>query len=58
MMKPLVKKKANPAFKRLQVLPLLPDLSTRLAAAKAATAAPAVVIVATRPEISAALKSL
>jgi len=55
-MKPSVKKKTNPAFKRLQTLPLLSDLPTRLGGVKNYAAAPAVIIVASRPEAGSETK--
>jgi hypothetical protein len=49
-MKPLVKKKANPAFKRLQLLPLLTNLPIRPAGMKNYAAAPTVVIASPQPD--------
>lgn len=55
-MKLIVAKKTNPAFKRPQALPRLPELSVRLAEIKKYAAAPAVVIVASDPETDPELK--
>ena len=55
-MKPSVKKNTNPAFKRLQTLPLLSNLPVRLVGVKHYAAAPAVIIVASRPEAGAEMK--
>jgi hypothetical protein len=49
-MKLLTKKKTNPAFKRLQVIPPLPDLPVCRDRVKDYAVAPAVVILAPRPE--------
>jgi hypothetical protein len=57
-MKLLVKKKTNPAFKRLQVIPPLPDLPVCHDRVKKYAAAPAVVIVAPRPEARLETSSL
>jgi len=52
MMKPMLKKKVNPAFKRLQALPVLPDLASRSVDWKNFAAAPAVVIALPPPEVA------
>ena len=56
-MKLIVAKKTNPAFKRPQALPRLPELSVRLAEIKKYAAAPAVVILAPRSEPVSEAKS-
>lgn len=56
-MKLIVAKKTNPAFKRPQALPRLPDFSVRLAEIKKYAAAPAVVILAPRSEPASEAKS-
>lgn len=57
LMKLIVKKKINPAFKRPQALPVLADVPARLAGLKNYAVAPAVVIVPPQSEPAPAPKS-